>query len=206
MLIGLCGKAGAGKDTVFARAVEMAERMGLPRPERIAFADKLKQSAALLLDISVDDLNSYKTSSSGGHLTVLGKPMSMRLFLQRYGTEAHRDVFGFDFWVDAALPFGFDHSDRIVFITDVRFSNESERVRLLGGKVVNVLGVDSEISAGAAGHASEDGIYDVDHTIDNTSRGSFGELDRQVRSLMADYWPHYSVAETGDPKDVTIAT
>ena len=30
--------------------------------------------------------------------------MTFREFLQRYGTEAHRDVFGKDFWLEYTLP------------------------------------------------------------------------------------------------------
>lgn len=74
--------------------------------------------------------------------------ISGRTFLQRYGTEAHRDLFGDDFWVDALLPLeikkfhgdearwqkNFPTSD-IAVITDVRFENEAERIRDLGGQV-----------------------------------------------------------------------
>jgi hypothetical protein len=206
MLIGITGKAGSGKDTTFERIVEMSNRMGLPSARRIAFADKLKLSAAALLNLSVEDINSHKSSAGGGQLTILGKPMSMREFLQRYGTEAHRQVFGDNFWVDAALPYGFDHSGSITVVTDVRFQNEADRVWLCGGIIVEVVGPNDEISKAAAGHASEAGIGNPDFTIDNTRRDTFGELDRQIRGLltaMVDKDPG-QIGETGEPNQLRV--
>ena len=187
MLIGLVGKAGSGKDTVFKRSLVIAKKIGIPNPERVAFADKLKESAAAALGLSEDAVNYYKGDSGTGHITILGKPMSMRRFLQLYGTESHRDVFGDNFWVNAALPLGFDHAHKIVFVTDIRFENEAERIRLLGGKIVQVTGPEDLLQANAAGHVSESGIADVDYEIDNTDRSWFDDLDKQITSIMASF-------------------
>lgn len=97
-----------------------------------------------------------------GTNTVAQHTINGRVALQRYGTEGHRDVFGENFWVDALLPtelrppaglqehehglsvpiwplnfrgpLSADPPD-IAVITDVRFPNEAERIRDLGGQV-----------------------------------------------------------------------
>lgn len=204
MLIGLSGLAGSGKDTVFQRASVMAERMGLPSPERIAFADKLKQSASRLLGVSVEDLEHWKNDESTGHLKVIGRPMSIRTFLQRYGTEAHRDVFGDMFWVDSSLPLNFTHQGRLVFVTDVRFDNEAQRIRSCGGK--NFVVQSSRQQKNQDRHVSELGIHATltDGIIDNSSFGDgFSSLDQQVRALISEF-DDVVEDEFGDPMNVNL--
>ena len=203
MLIGLHGKAGSGKDTVFERALVMGERMGLTQPKRMAFADKLKQSVANLFDITVEQVEQLKLTGGEGAFTVLGKPMSMRVLLQRYGTEAHREVFGDNFWVDALLPQGYWHDGHVIFVTDVRFPNEAQRIRQLGGQVYRIQ-ADSELDGAAAGHASEIVLPSelIDGVIDNTIRNDgFTNLDKEVRRILS-YFP--TREEVGDPEPLSI--
>lgn len=61
------------------------------------------------------------------------RSLSFRELLQRYGTEAHRDIFGQNFWVDVTLPLGGYYPGRAIVVTDCRFRNEAERVKYLGG-------------------------------------------------------------------------
>jgi hypothetical protein len=86
-----------------------------------------------------------------------------REYLQNLGNEA-RGVFGENFWIDQVLPnpgerdwstlnwkdARYPDAD-ILCITDVRYPNEADRIRALGGVVWEVLrpGVESD------GHASE---------------------------------------------------
>jgi hypothetical protein len=58
MLIGLTGQAGSGKDTIYERV-----KFKYPNAERIAFADKLKESAAALLGVTYEQLNNWKNDS-----------------------------------------------------------------------------------------------------------------------------------------------
>lgn len=136
-VVGLAGHAGAGKDEVARIIAEL-------RPDwivrRDAFADRLKVSAARALGYSCSDqeaieiMNHIKecgwieTDSRDYATKVCG-----RTFLQLYGTEAHRDVFGEDFWVDQVLPnscagfFGREDAFDLLVVTDVRFPNEVAR-------------------------------------------------------------------------------
>lgn len=191
MILGLHGKIGSGKNECARR---LAVISALPVIE-VSFAAKLKQSAAALLGCSVDDLERWKNDPQkivaiGAALdgydiaTLPGFTQTLRSFLQRYGTEAHRDIFGEDFWLDAALPIHSvavgAYSDALYVVTDVRFENEAQRVRDLGGVVVRVVGPNNE----TGDHRSERAL-NCDCAIVNTTRDdNFQSLDRQLRALL----------------------
>src|SRR5881394_3350138 len=101
MIIGLNGRMRSGKDTVAHILTKHFSNI-----ERVAFAGKLKQSAAASLGISVETLEDLKLREDV-YIQVVQDPhiidFNIRQYLQRYGTEAHRDVFGDDFWVEQVL-------------------------------------------------------------------------------------------------------
>lgn len=142
MLLGLTGKKEAGKDTVGAYLVDTYDFT------RLSFADTLKESAAALFTIDKGWWDAAKTDQTMKVSLMQGdmplKSITVREFLQRYGTESHRDIFGFDFWVDALLPRGVEslkpvyNGSRNYVITDCRFTNEAERIREYGGKIVEI--------------------------------------------------------------------
>lgn len=197
MIIGLHGKMGSGKNTAALRLAQIA-----PPVVEVSFAAKLKESAAALIGCTVADLELWKNDPSkcvavGGLYDGLGfqqtRVFTVREYLQRYGTEAHRDVFGADFWLDAALPVPPEHrgkiadwyGDALYVVTDVRFPNEAVRVRELGGIVVGVRGPETD----TGNHASEQ-VLDCDVWIDNTARDDgFAALDGGLRNLLRAYDP-----------------
>lgn len=191
-LIGLTGKMGAGKDEVFKR-LQLLYGEHLYR--RASFADPLKKSAAALFGVSAEVLDAWKNEPTlrvtvldvKGAGRDLGRSFSVREILQRYGTEAHRDVFGEDFWVDVAMndlekQRGKDAMLRVgpytYVFTDVRFENEARAIERAGGMIVRVNGVDED----TGDHASEAGLPDnfVDFELDNSFRP-----DRNEELLMA---------------------
>lgn len=177
-LLGLAGRKFAGKDTFARLLIEEGERRGI-RVVRVAFADKLKVSAARALGLAalsdswrtVRFLDGSDTAAvammdrlkEGGRIIVecaddLRWSFSGREFLQWYGTEAHRDVFGPDFWVDALLPLvpgvweaRYEGVDLVV-VSDCRFVSEAERIRSLGGKILRI---DRDLPDDGDQHASE---------------------------------------------------
>ncbi len=175
-IIGLCGKARAGKDTVAALIAQETRRHVI----RQGFADALKISAALALGFdgapeecigfcdSLKVCGGISTTVEHGPYDIQEVYVNGRQYLQRYGTEAHRDIFGKDFWLDAVLPQGRDDCD-ILVIPDVRFENEAQRIWDRGGELWRVVrpGQDEV----GAGHSSEAGIPDalVDRIVRNTS-------------------------------------
>lgn len=191
MLIGLHGRKQAGKDTVCSRIAHVMA--GVLEVERVAFADRLYASAAAALGVKVEQLNAWKTDPDvaiqvrdyGGdpYDPDLHANITVREYLQRYGTEAHREVFGFDFWVEQ-VPL--EHDRRIVVVTDVRFENEARAVRRAGGYVVQVVGP-LWVEAAEDAHASEKPLtLDlIDDAIANPVRDDgFRSLDNETAQLL----------------------
>lgn len=194
MLIGFTGKLGSGKDTAGERFANLVEEEGI----RLSFARPLKESAAALLDIDPLDWETYKNDPDVQiHLTVgyrdseiqrgLEEPnvvrtFTAREFLQRYGTEAHRDVFGQDFWVEQAMRDYFRSRGYFHYVTDCRFENEAKSILAHNGLIIRVLGANEETGT----HVSEAGLPDeyINFVIDNSVRGDdFRNLDLQLYQL-----------------------
>lgn len=198
MIIAFTGKLGSGKDTAGERMLSMVDLPG----RRVSFAAPLKESAAALFDIPVSDWETYKNDPDVQiHLTAgyrdvhdLGlrdgmqepnviRTLTAREFLQRYGTEAHRGIFGDTFWVDQAeKKLTETRDDEFVYVTDARFENEGRAVRRAGGMIVRVLGDNEE----TGGHASEAGLPDglINFVIDNDIRDDdFANLDYQLLQI-----------------------
>lgn len=193
MVVGFCGGIGAGKDTAFARLRSMFSELDAVQ---VSFARQLKESAAAALGVHPRLIEAEKRNPKATVIFTVWDPeteqaqgsvQSLRQFLQSYGTEAHRNVFGTDFWVDQAMPMDLDHSGKIVCATDVRFPNELQRVVDLGG--VNIL-IDNDLNEATpreAAHSSETSIDMslVSYTINNRVRDDNYEfLDRQVHAIM----------------------
>jgi hypothetical protein len=183
MIVGLTGLKGSGKDTI---AAHLIKSYGF---ERRAFADKLKESAAALLKLEPQHFEVLKNSpdillaigsfkQNGMFETIVSQ--STREFLQRYGTESHRDIFGQDFWIDQLLPMDGFYADRNIVVTDVRFVNEADRIHALKGYVVRVVRTMFNEDL----HKSEEGQLDIksDYELDNT--GYLWELPRKIDLMM----------------------
>lgn len=213
-IIGLTGKAGAGKDTVAQIALEWCEENDIDA-ERAAFADPLKVSAARALGFQgasalgspeeiaecVAFCNALKQDGVGVrvdlyHPAYTGpdpqppeyEPLAKitgRQYLQFYGTEAHRDVFDREFWVNATMEpldvrFRELRAPDVVFITDCRFNNEAAAVNERNGEVWEVVrpGV-----AEVAAHVSEAGLPDGAIEFQIRNEGDLSDLRSLVRSV-----------------------
>lgn len=194
MLIGLNGRKQAGKDTTYERIASIWGPLGAT-VERASFADLLYRSAAAALGVTVEQLQKWKTDPyclvQVRRVNVAYEPpivtthasVSIREYLQNYGTEAHRDIFGTNFWVEQV---DLDHDDKIVVVTDVRFANEAQAIADAGGSVVRVLGP-LTVEGEAEEHASEAPLPPalVDFMLDNSVRGdAFVTLDTHLRALL----------------------
>jgi hypothetical protein len=177
MIIGLTGRAGAGKSTV---AEYLSREYGF---ERCSFAAPLYESAAALLGCTVDDLKRWKNDPKMG-IAIVGGPtaMTIRQFLQRYGTEAHRDIFGEDFWSERPW-INWTLDSRWVF-DDVRFDNEAKAVREHGGVIVRIDRSDARLFGEAATHPSEAGVP-ADVVLTNDME--IVDLLEDVRHYMSDF-------------------
>lgn len=172
MLIGLSGKKRSGKNTVSQFMMEWAADYNVPAKQQ-AFADKLKISAARAFGISeIDAINFCEDLKESGSISVKSSnfnfEVSGRQFLQWYGTEAHRQVFDDRFWIQQLLPDQIDHENQLIVITDVRFENEAEAIRVAGGDIIRVVRMDAD---GEDEHLSEQPLPDdlIDIEILNDS-------------------------------------
>lgn len=164
LLIGLCGRAGSGKSTAARILVDHHNFARKP------FAFRLKAMVAALgipsavLDGTPED-KSQPRPELAGH--------TVRYALQTLGTEWGRQHMGADFWVQL-WRYGIDGMPAVV-ADDVRFSNEVEAIKALGGTVIRLEREGSGLSGSAGSHASENvDRLRVDYTIHNN--GSEADL------------------------------
>jgi hypothetical protein len=180
LLIGLNGYKGVGKD---AAADYLVREYGY---RKVAFANKLKESVAALFDISLHEMDKLKNDPECDVSLSPLVAMTFREFIQRYGTESHRDVFGEDFWVNQLLPK--DYIEGKVFptvVSDARFENELQRIKDLGGINIRIARPGYEGEAHASEQAPPDGLI---YTLIQND-GSFDLLCNRV-DLALIQWAH----------------
>ena len=181
VLIGLNGKKGSGKDTAGEYLCAHYDF------ECLSFAEPLKVSAAAALGFDPpawDTFEEWKNNPDARIVVVIDgieeKSITVREFLQFYGTEAHRNVFGADFWTKQLLD-RLDPHGRYV-ITDARFVNECSAIKDAGGTIILIErpGTDAEDA-----HASEAPLPDelIDTTINNN--GTVADFHRTLDAYMA---------------------
>ena len=125
-LIGFAGRKGSGKDTCAAVLVKEMKY------ERFAFADCMKRICKDLFDLSDDQLHGGSKDDDDeryGH--------TPRELLQMFGADFIRGMISEDFWVEKFKRFMKDRldDDAPVVVSDVRFQNEVDVIRQLGGRV-----------------------------------------------------------------------
>lgn len=166
-LIGISGAAGAGKDTLASHLAPFGY-------VRVAFADPLRDMALAIDPVVWVCRNDYWVTMYLADLVALDgwdkakKLPGVRRFLQRLGTEGVRNFLGDDTWVRLAEERIADLGDVPVVITDVRYPNEVDLVRRLGGLWVWVNRPDA---AAVPRHASETSLdpADADVVVHNTA-------------------------------------
>jgi hypothetical protein len=116
-IIGISGKAGVGKDYLADLIVNKYQHY-----YKIGFADDLKVIGADLGMFNVKD--AYTQEGKQKIIPWLG--ITIREFLQKFGTDAMRNGVHRDFWVKRLIA-SIKPDDHVV-ITDMRFKNEFEAV------------------------------------------------------------------------------
>lgn len=174
-IFGLCGNAGTGKDS----AIEYLKSNPYSSPIlRMAFADPIREIGKIF--------GFTKHQMSDRTLKETVDPFwgfSPRTFMQKVGTEMFRDCLREDIWIkllerrikDLDNKFGIDPS--MIFITDVRFPNEAEAIKNMGGYIIKIKREEFSKS-GENLHPSEKLIEQIpaDLTIENkaTSAETWG--------------------------------
>ena len=173
MILGVCGFAQSGKDTAAGFLIERGWK-------RLAFADALRDSVYRLnpivltgpgiKNVRVQDI----VDGIGWDVAKVQYP-EIRQLLQRMGTEVGRGIYGENFWVDRVLA-QIEPGQNYV-ITDVRFPNEVDAVRSVGGVVYRIY---REGVGAVNGHISDTGVDDLEIDGILLNDGDLADLEQRV--------------------------
>ena len=137
MIIGICGLIGSGKGTVGDILVEQGFT-------KVSFADKLKDGVATIfgwnramLEGDTDESRQWREQPDDFWTQETGRNITPRIVLQEFGTECMRDGFDDSIWVSLLKKQMLDSPGDYV-IPDVRFRNEQDMIRELGGEIWRV--------------------------------------------------------------------
>ena len=167
MIIGIAGKARAGKDTAADIIISMQKGFG-----KMSFATKLKMMLVAGLELSHDQVD-------GALKDVIDQRYGCtpRHMMQTLGTDWGRNMINQDVWVKSFSE-SCNYLGENIVIPDVRMENEAEYCRT-NGKLIHITG-----RGGIPGnHSSEYGvsIKRGDIVIDNS--GSKDDLIKKIKEL-----------------------
>ncbi|RLI65904.1 MAG: hypothetical protein DRO67_02005 [Candidatus Asgardarchaeum californiense] len=128
LLIGLVGPAGVGKTTI-AKVFEAALGFKI-----MSFAEPLKKSLSVLTGLPPK----YFTNIELKEKQIPGLDDSPRTLMQKFGTEFVRDTIHKDFWVWRMRNNINKYPNKNIIIDDIRFHNEAQLVRDMGGVVIHL--------------------------------------------------------------------
>lgn len=192
-LIALGGKLRAGKDAIgdYLEAEHGYVKMGMSDALNAALLE-LNPWIPIKNELG-EALGRYKAYHDAVGYVEAKKNPEVRRLLQALGTEVGRDMISPNVWVDIAERTIRDHWDagRSVVITAIRFPNEIEMVRGLGGKSVWVerpvearMAGTEATSEEVSGHASENSVFPGDFDQSIVNDGTLEELYEAVEELI----------------------
>lgn len=205
LVIGVCGFAGSGKDTIADYLVNVHEF------RRESFASSLKDVVSMafrwdreMLEGKSKESRRWREEVDSWWAKKLEIPhLTPRWILQYWGTDVIRNAFHDNFWI-ASLENKLRTAQDDVVISDCRFPNEIKAIRSQGGVVIRVVrgaepewySVAEQANLGTDGaavmlqsmgvHASETAWIgtDFDRVLDNN--GTLTDLYDQVTGLVQD--------------------
>lgn len=191
-IIGICGQRRHGKDSLAGLIQKLDPRFRITH-----FADPLKSMAASIFDIHPEwfvdaalkeklfpgplPLDEYvpnmrRVTGLEGIKEHDLSAYTPRQILQFFGTDYVRDAQN-DFWVDATMA-RLGTGDYL--IPDVRFQNEADVIRSIGGFLVRII---REGFEEVPEHVSEQQGFKADVTL-NVHDGDFAKLEEFARHLL----------------------
>lgn len=151
IIIGIAGPAQSGKSTMageFRRLVKFRGQKYAERP----FAGPLKR---MLASIGVD----VSDQSKNAPVPFLDGRITPRVMMQTLGTEWGRNLLP-DLWL-RVWQHELDPGAHVVTVPDVRFNNEAELIRSLGGTIIHIQRKPTADMLAVPAHPSEAGITRV---------------------------------------------
>ena len=180
-LIGILGRKRCGKDTIGNYAIANYDY------KRYAFADPIKDILKIMFDFDEKQLNENKEQIDERW------GVSPRTILQHFGTEICRnDLTKYiknikleddTLWIKLFRIFYEKNHDKDIIITDVRFLDEINAIKSMGGKILKVNRTNIEYDI----HSSEKDIDNhdsdlIDYNIDNNN--TLDDLYSQVDTIL----------------------
>jgi len=197
MIIGICGLIGSGKGSVGDILVEQGYK-------KVSFADKLKDGVATIfgydramLEGDTDESRSWREQPDKFWSNETGRTITPRIILQEFGTDCMRNGYYDGVWVSLLKQHILDNPGDYV-IPDVRFRNEQDMIRELGGEIWRVQRGDVPEWYGCAMldnttggnlmeaydiHSSEYKWIDLNHKFDTTIYNN-NTLDQLKQSVL----------------------
>ncbi len=137
MIIGICGLIGSGKGTVADVLVDQGFT-------KVSFADKLKDGVSTIfgwdramLEGDTNESRQWREQRDDFWSAETEMEVTPRLVLQLFGTDCLRNGFHDGVWVSLLKKHMLDNPGNYV-IPDVRFRNEQNMIRELGGEIWRV--------------------------------------------------------------------
>ena len=137
MIIGICGLISSGKGTVADVLVDQGFK-------KVSFADKLKDGVSTIfgwdramLEGDTDESRQWREQRDDFWSAETEMEVTPRLVLQLFGTDCLRNGFHDGVWVSLLKKHMLDNPGNYV-IPDVRFRNEQNMIRELGGEIWRV--------------------------------------------------------------------
>ncbi len=134
MIIGICGLIGSGKGTVADILVEQGFK-------KVSFADKLKDGVSTIfgwdramLEGDTDESREWREQPDDFWTNETKMEVTPRLVLQLFGTDCMRNGFDDGVWVSLLKKTILDNPGNYV-VPDVRFKNEQNMIRDIGGEI-----------------------------------------------------------------------
>jgi hypothetical protein len=174
-VIGVSGWARAGKDTI---ADYLVATSGY---KKMSFADSMREALVKLdPNITIGGLTASLASvvARSGWEELKGMSPDIRPLLQRFGTEVGREMWGENFWVDASID-KIEDGSKVIF-ADVRFPNEANAIKGLGGEVWRVT---RDGFGPANDHISEHALDDFEFDKYISNAGTLEELYLKVEKV-----------------------
>lgn len=177
-LIGITGRANAGKDTV----AQLIKGNLMPDFSLYTLAGPLKDGCCFLFGWTRDQLEDREFKEQVDPKWGFSPRRAMQLLGTEFGRALREDL-----WIHMAQV-NYDSSEcKGMIITDVRFENEADFIRRNGGLLIHVSRPGDAI--GESAHASEAGVEfkDGDSFVENGS--TIEELKLKVeRIVVAHFW------------------
>lgn len=172
-LIGLSGRKGSGKDTVADMLLDIEHY------KKLSFAGPIKAMLGVLLGVGIEKFEDHQYKET--IIPELG--VTPRQMMQTLGTEWGRQLVHPDLWtmVLGDRIKAFQKIKANIVIADVRFDNEAERIKSLGGMICKI--ERPSLPPPEDTHRSESGISPelIDYTLTNDYSKDY--LYKQVLQL-----------------------